>query len=66
MKIIVDKEGAQALGGLMDLALKQGGMANLDAINKLRESIQAFPVASDNLPDENAALDAADDAEMRG
>jgi len=41
MKIIVDKEGAQALGGLLDLALKQGGMTNLDAVNVVRSSIQA-------------------------
>lgn len=40
MKIRVDQEGAKALTGLLDLALKQGGVANLDAVNVIRAGIQ--------------------------
>ena len=65
MKIIVDKEGAQALGGLLDLALKQGGMTNLDAVNKVRASIQAVepPVYQ---PPETEEDKQDSDAEFRG
>jgi hypothetical protein len=65
MKIIVDKEGAQALGGLLDLALRQGGMTNLDAVNKVRASIQAVepPVYK---PPETEEDRQSSDAEFRG
>jgi hypothetical protein len=65
MKIIVDKEGAQALGGLLDLALRQGAMTNLDAVNKVRASIQAVepPVYQ---PPETEEDRQSSDAEFRG
>ena len=39
MKIRVDQEGAKAIAGLLDLALKQGGVQNLDAVNIIRAGI---------------------------
>lgn len=40
MKIIADKEGQEAIQALCDLALKVGGLNNLDAINKILSHLE--------------------------
>lgn len=39
MKIIVDKEGEQAMKGLLDCAMRQGGLGSLDVVNAIRAGI---------------------------
>jgi hypothetical protein len=43
MKIVVDTEGAQAVNGLLDVALKTGGMSNLTAVNVVRAGLTVAP-----------------------
>ena len=38
MKIVVDKEGKDAINQLCDVALKQGGIRNLDPITEILSS----------------------------
>ena len=40
MKIITDEDGLNAIKGLVDLALKTGGIQNLDNINKVLDSCE--------------------------
>ncbi len=40
MKIIADKEGIQAIQQLCDIALKQGGLQNLQGIQVILGSIE--------------------------
>lgn len=40
MRIIADKEGQAVLQQLADIALKQGGIQNLQAVNQFLQSIQ--------------------------
>lgn len=40
MKFIVDKEAKQALTQLCDMALKQGGLQNLQAIQAVLTSVE--------------------------
>jgi|GEM_PF-3314315 len=40
MKIIVDEEGRQAINGLVDAALRVGGIQNLNAANLILASMQ--------------------------
>ena len=39
MKILADQEGLGAVSKLVDIALRQGGMSNLDAANKILGSL---------------------------
>ena len=47
MIIKVDKEGKSAVEQLVDIALKQGGIQNLNAVNLILHTIKLLPV-SDN------------------
>ena len=40
MEIKADKAGLEALTQLLDIALKQGGIANLNAINTIAQAIK--------------------------
>jgi hypothetical protein len=39
VKIIVDKEGAQAMNDLLDCAMRQGGIRVLNTVNAIRAGI---------------------------
>jgi hypothetical protein len=43
MIIRADKEGTQLIEGLLDLALKSGGMQNLNAVNLARAGLRPLP-----------------------
>lgn len=43
MIIRADKEGTQLIEGLLDLALKSGGMQNLNVVNLARAGLQPIP-----------------------
>ena len=49
MKIIVDEEGKKALHQLVDIALKHGGISNLQGTIEILKSVQDYaePVVED-------------------
>ena len=42
MKIIVDKQGKDAIMQLLDIAPKQGGLQNFNAVNVIKNSIEDY------------------------
>lgn len=52
MKIIVDQEGKSAIHQLCDIALKNGGINNLNQINKILGSTVLLPTPENVEPEE--------------
>jgi len=40
MKILVDKEGADIVTQLLDIALKHLGLKSIDSVNEVRKNVQ--------------------------
>lgn len=71
MKILVDQEGKNVIRQLCDIALKQGGVSNLNQVNLILRSVNVLPtpvVKEDLQPksfeEENEAK-SPDDAEKK-
>lgn len=52
MKILCDKEGKQAITQLCDVALKVGGLKNMDAINQILGAIKSIEEEKKGKPKE--------------
>ena len=50
MKIIVDSEGRQAIMGLLDAALRVGGIANLNPANVVLSSMKGGESPQEKIP----------------
>lgn len=50
MKIIVDEEGRQAINGLVDAALRVGGIQNLNAANMILASMKGGEPKAPSIP----------------
>jgi hypothetical protein len=57
MKILVDQEGRNVIQQLCDLALKQGGVKNLNQVNRILKSVKLLPTPEEKELDRPKSLE---------